>query len=248
MGSSTILIKDVPEILAEFPKRKKKIIIVRFLSKKSKERVHERIQEESKQIMDQVQRLRDHLHSIQVKHNDEILKQPTLKDAHIYCVLQGISAQQYGPLIEQYIIHIFGYKKRNAGDCVGDCSKEREGICENVEIKASLGGSTHTKFNYVQIRLSQNIDYYLLTAYHLIPTNVDESGVLYIFRVPKEEMKALILQYGGYAHGTIKERGKITIDSINCKDGPIREYAIRPQYGDKCWNTLLQYKCTESDL
>ena len=243
---------------------KKKLIIVKFLRKKSpkKVRVDDTIIEPDPQLEHQqnpvykphpkermIGKLKDHLQSARVKHEEEIMKQPTLKDAHIYCVLHGISAQQYGPLLERYIIQKFQYIKSHAGDCVGDCYNGKGGKSENIEIKASLGGATHTKFNYVQIRLSQKIDYYILTAYHLIPENVEKAGALYIFRVPKEGMKELILLYGGYAHGTVKEHGKITAEKLEEDlNSPIREYAIRPLFGDKCWNALLLYLCQEDDL
>ena len=78
---------------------------------------------------------------------------------------------------------------------------------------------------------------------------------MYIFRVPKEGMKELILLYGGYAHGTVKEHGKITAEKLELEmemgvDGkdlhsPIREYAIRPLFGDKCWNALLTHLSPE---
>ena len=86
---------------------KKKLIIVKFLRKKSLEKVKvsdlepdpQRERQQPKERM--IGRLKDHLQSTRVKHDEEIMKQPTLKDAHIYCVLHGISAQQYGPLLER---------------------------------------------------------------------------------------------------------------------------------------------------
>jgi hypothetical protein len=38
---------------------------------------------------------------------------------------------------------------------------------KNSEVKVSLGGATHSKFNFVQIRPSHDCDTYILTAYHL---------------------------------------------------------------------------------
>jgi hypothetical protein len=179
--------------------------------------------EEVMEKNDSIKRLKEHLLLSRTKHDDAILKEKTLKQAHIYCIIHNISAQQYGPLLEKYIINKYNYKKNSASNCIGDCSKEKE----NIEIKASLGGSTHTKFNYVQIRIGQNITSYLLTAYHLSNSNVEEGGELYIFKISKNDMKELIVSYGGYAHGTVTEHGKITIESLNNEDNK-KEYAIRP--------------------
>ena len=57
-------------------------------------------------------------------------------------------------------------------------------------------------------------------------------------------MKELILKYGGYAHGTIKEHGKITFEDLNDKNNK-KEYAIRSKYCDKCWNELLRFRVDE---
>jgi len=180
-----------------------------------------------------VQALKDHLVCSSINHETAIMKEPTLKAAHIYCVLNNISAQQYGPLLEKYILLKNNFKKNSAADCNGDCSKDGK----NAEVKASLGGAKHTKFNWVQIRVSHDINYYILTAYHLTTENVETEGELYVFNVPKSEMIPLIVQHGGYAHGTIKEYGKITADLDQTK-----EYAIRPTYGDKCWKDFMRFR------
>ena len=190
-----------------------------------------------------IERLKEHLVFSKINHEDKIIECPSLKDTHIYCILQNISAQQFGPLIEKYIIHKFNYKKNSASDCIGDCVKNSE----NMEIKASLGGAGHTKFNYVQIRPSQDVALYLLTAYYLTGENVEKEGELYIFKVPKKDIKGIIVSFGGYAHGTVKEHGKITTESIN-DEKSVKEYAIRPSYNDACWNALLPFRVSESEL
>jgi hypothetical protein len=192
---------------------------------------------------ERVKRLEEHLALSTVKHEDLIMEQPTLKEAHAYCVIYSISAQQFGPLLERYIRIKFNYIKNKAEDCTGDCSKDGK----NSEVKVSLGGSSHTKFNFVQIRPSHSCDSYILTAYHLSPENVASEGDLYIFKIPKAEIKTLVLSYGGYAHGTLKEHGPITMDSLN-NDKSIKEYAIRPTLNDKCWAALLPFRISETAL
>ena len=192
---------------------------------------------------ERVKRLKEHLALSKVKHEDQIMKLETLKDAHTYCVIHGVSAQQYGPLLERFIRTKFNFVKNKAEDCTGDCSKDGK----NSEVKVSLGGATHSKFNFVQIRPSHDCETYILTAYHLSSENVESEGDLYVFKVPKSEMKSLIISYGGYAHGTIKEHGKITIDSLNDVKST-KEYALRPSINDDCWKALMHFTVPETAL
>ena len=191
-----------------------------------------------------VKRLREHLALSKVKHEDQVMKLDTLKEAHTYCVIHGVSAQQYGPLIERFIRTKFNYTKNRAEDCTGDCSKDGK----NSEVKVSLGGATHTKFNFVQIRPSHDCDTYILTAYHLSSENVESEGELYVFTVPKSEIKKLVVSYGGYAHGTVKEHGKMTMDSLNDEKNGIKEYALRPTINNDCWKALMAFRVPETDL
>lgn len=190
-----------------------------------------------------VNMLEEHLSLSKIKHDEQIMKITNLKDAHIYCIIYHVSAQQYGPLLEKFIRIKFDYIKNKSKDCVGDCSK----YGKNIEIKVSLGGETHTKFNFVQIRPSHKCDIYLLTAYHLSTDNVKSQGELYIFQISKEEIKKIISLYGTYAHGTIKEHGKITIETLNDETN-IKEYALRTTINDDLWMSLLKYRIFESDI
>lgn len=188
-------------------------------------------------------RLKELLIFSKIKHEEEIMKLTTLKDANIYCVIHKLSAQQYGPLLERFIRTKFNFIKNKAEDCTGDCYKNGE----NSEVKVSLGGITHSKFNFVQIRPLHDCDMYILTAYHLCQKNVENGGDLYIFKVPKEDIKNLVASYGGYAHGTVKEHGPITIESLNDKN-IIKEYALRPKINDDCWKALMVYRVKETDI
>jgi hypothetical protein len=47
--------------------------------------------------IERVKRLREHLTLSNVKHEDQIMKLGTLKEAHTYCVIHSVSAQQFGP-------------------------------------------------------------------------------------------------------------------------------------------------------
>jgi len=188
-----------------------------------------------------IERLKEHLSSANVKHEVEIQKQPTLKDAHIYCMIHRITGQEYGPMIERYIRTKFNY--RNTKNSKDDTSKDGK----NIEIKVSLGGKNHTKFNFVKFIPSHNCAKYILTAYHLSSENVDTAGELYIFKMSNADIKSLILGYGGYAHGTFKEHGTITKESLNNENNK-KEYALRPAFNNGLWRALLPFRVSEAEL
>jgi hypothetical protein len=190
-----------------------------------------------------IMKLKEHLAISKIDHKQSILSEPTLKDAHVYCLINKLSAQQYGPLLEKFICEKFSFIKNSATEAMGDCQKNGK----NVEIKVSLGGDKNCKYNYVQIRPNHDCDEYLFTAYHLSDENVEEQGQLYIFQVSKLDLLSIICEYGGYAHGTVKKNGKITFESMT-NDKNDKEYAIRPKYGDKCWTVLSKYRISEYEL
>jgi hypothetical protein len=169
-------------------------------------------------------------------HKVEIMKEPDIKRAHIYCKINQLSGQVSGPLIELYIKNKYGMEKNNASLCKGDLQHNQI----NFEIKISNGGKENNKFNYVQLRMNHDC-VYIFTAYYICIDNVENEGELYIFKLNKKELKDLIYKYGGYAHGTVQKLGKITEDDLDNQEND-KEYAIRPKYGDKCWIELLNYR------
>ena len=180
--------------------------------------------------------LQSFLDSSKMNYKKEIIKQQTLKDAHIYCKINCISGQVSGLLIENYIKQKYNMTKNCASKCIGDL-KYRE---TNIEIKVSNGGQNNNKFNYVQIRTNHDCEY-LFTAYYVHSSNIDSLGELFIFRLTKNDIKPIILKYGGYAHGTVKKLGIITQTDLEDCDNK-KEYALRPKYNDGCWNALLQFR------
>jgi len=180
-------------------------------------------------------KLKNILDNSKINHKNNIMNQLTLKDAHIYCKLYNLSGQITGPLIENYIKDNYNMLKNDASSCIGDLQYNKE----NIEIKVSNGGKDNNKFNYVQLRMNHTCNY-IFTAYYINNGNIDELGKLYIFKLNKENIKKIILEHGSYAHGTIQKLGPITIDDLNNTEND-KEYSIRPKYGDKCWNNLLQF-------
>jgi hypothetical protein len=85
---------------------------------------------------------------------------------------------------------------------------------------------------------------YILTAYYISLKNVDELGELFIFRIDKKNIQSLIAKYGSYAHGTKSKLGDITLDDLTDVKNK-KEYALRPKFGDACWNELLKFKVEE---
>ena len=175
----------------------------------------------------------------QCNHKIEIMKEDNIKRAHIYCKINQLSGQVSGPLIEYYIKTKYCMEKNNASLCLGDLQHNQV----NFELKISTGGKENNRFNYVQLRMNHDC-VYIFTAYYLCEDNIDNEGELFIFKLNKDDIKKLILSYGGYAHGTVQKLGKITeIELSNTAND--KEYAIRPKYGDKCWNELLSFRVDE---
>ena len=112
----------------------------------------------------------------------------------------------------------------------------------NYEIKISVH-ARDSKLNFVQIRPDHNVDYYILIGYNMYAD--DELGKAHIFKIPSDALYDLVIQYGGYAHGTNSELGVINHDTLkgrNC------EYALRcnpnATTGKNAllWNTMLTYE------
>jgi len=62
-------------------------------------------------LLNNINKLKEHLKSLHISHEEEILKLNTLKDANIYCVINNITSQQYGPLLEKFIQSKFNFIK-----------------------------------------------------------------------------------------------------------------------------------------
>ena len=201
------------------------------------------ITKETEPQIERIQKLLEHLSLVKINHENQVMKMATLKDAHVYCVINNVPTQQYGLILEKFIRTKFNYIKNKAKSCTGDCSKDGK----NTEVKVSLGGATHTKFNYVQIRPSHDYDTCILTAYHLSIKNIESCGELYILKIPKLDVQNIVVAFGGYAHGTVKEYGKITFDSLNDKNNS-KEYALRPTINSKCWEALMPFRIIEDEL
>jgi len=169
---------------------------------------------------------------------EEIHQEVSVKDAHIFALINRVIPAKSGTLIQDYVQRRYNFKQNKAKYCIGDFKIPKR----NIEIKCSLGGCEHNQFNFVQIRLSHVCDY-LLTAYLLTAENIEEEGELFLFYVPKENMRTLVLEYGGYAHGTVQAQGKICAENLQTHF----IYAIRPKVGTPRWNALMPFRIENVD-
>lgn len=164
----------------------------------------------------------------------KILSESDIRNACILAKTQ-LSSQAAAPTLERWIkSHL------NIAQPVDETSGDGVYQGDNVEIKVSLGGKSG-QFNFVQIRPDHDVQAYLFLTYSIWKDEITW------FMIPSEELYALIPDFGGYAHGTIKALGKITHDNIkgrNC------EYALRPDphkasgKAKDLWDQLSTWKWT----
>lgn len=178
----------------------------------------------------------------QCNHKKEIMKEANLKRVHIYCKIRQLSGQVSGPLIEYYIMMKYGMSKIKPSLCQGDLQHNEI----NYELKISNGGKDNNQFNYVQLRMNHDC-VYIFTAYYISVDNIDTEGELFIFKMNKDDVKKIIVAFGGYAHGTKHKLGGITETELDNPEND-KEYAIRPKYGDKCWNELLHFRVEDLNI
>ena len=162
----------------------------------------------------------------------EIAKAKTFRDAAIIAKSE-LSPQAAATPLESWVkdfLRMTPALNETSGDGVYQGS--------TVELKQSLGGKTGSAFNFVQIRPDHDVDNYILTTYDIFNDNTTW------FNIPADDMHDLIVEFGGYAHGTIKALGPITADTLkgrNC------EYAIRPSSQGKgkkreLWDCMLEWQ------
>ena len=128
------------------------------------------------------------------------------------------------------------------GHSLNNTSGDGHKNCINYEIKSSVHAK-NSKLNFVQIRPDHNVDYYIFIAYNMYEN--ENIGKGHIFKIPSNNLYELIVNYGGYAHGTCDKLENITIDNIkgrNC------EYALRCDPNAKkgknleLWNEFIKYE------
>jgi hypothetical protein len=186
------------------------------------------------QVTDMQDKIRNYLNQKSMtyeQHQNEI-RNASIKDAHLYCLLANVPSAMVGRLLEARI----------------------GGASPSIDIHVSLKSGVQKKqFHYTQVRICDEIEVYLMTAYDLSEDNAEHGGVLYVFRVDKDAMLYLLSRFGQYAHGTIKEQGKITLEKLKAESIAIDPsqtcgYALRPVLGGECWEALMKYRVLVDDV
>ena len=183
-----------------------------------------------------------------IQNNEEILKIcKNEKDILRQCILckYYLSSNKWSLILQESIKNKFNINK-SMNNTSGD------GLIngKNIEIKVSLGDSLGN-FNFVQLRPSHKIDYYLFLVYNLHEPKSD-LGKIYWFLTEANELYKLVPKYGGYAHGTKKINGEITLENILKNN---YEYSLRPNpfsnendKKKKLWNEMIKYIKTEREI
>jgi len=109
-----------------------------------------------------------------------------------FTTIAFLNAQKKSPKIEQFIRKKLQHNPVNSK--IGQGDGEKKGIYYEYKISTT---NKKEKINALQIRLWQEIDYYLLGYIDEIKL---ENSRLYL--VPKKEMEELCNQYGTATHGT----------------------------------------------
>lgn len=161
------------------------------------------------------------------------------RDLFKKCILckKHLTPSQWSCVLEEHVKHVLNIGKRTDNISGDGCSRS---LKYNIEIKVSLG-DLRGNLHFVQLRPDHKIDFYVFLVYNLFE---GELGKNYWFVCKPHELYKLLPEYGGYAHGTIKQLGKITVDNIfgrNC------EYALRPHpngkkqtKGGQLWDMFLK--------
>lgn len=106
-----------------------------------------------------------------------------------------INPQSYGARVEKRIQEELGYSKIKSKDACGDILSP---CGSKVEVKISLLTSTNSGLNLVQLRLFQDVDYYLCVAYDCRDISKFNK---YVFLLTHDEMVEETLNATA-AHGT----------------------------------------------
>jgi hypothetical protein len=156
------------------------------------------------QVTDMQEKIRNYLNQKSMtyeQHQNEI-RNASIKDAHLYCLLANVPSAMVGRLLEARI----------------------GGASPSIDIHVSLKSGVQKKqFHYTQVRICDEIEVYLMTAYDLSEDNAEHGGDLYVFRVGKDAMADLLRRYG-------------------------RDDALRPVVGGRCWNALMPFRVFAQDL
>lgn len=188
-----------------------------------------------------VEDLRDKKHLKEKK--DAIKQAKDSKDLWEKCVLLRVYTSPQSTDAEKLIksdLELSNALCNNSGDCIKNGTK--------YEIKVSVHDEK-CKVNIRQIRPHHDIDFYLIVTFNLYEGT---KGKAYIFKIPSNIIYDLVVDYGGYTHGTVSKNGIISKNSIGDKS-KLYEYSLSPDpnaengnKSKKLWNEFLKYEVNYS--
>jgi hypothetical protein len=168
-----------------------------------------------------------------------IIQATTSKNLWEVCVLLRVYTSPQSTDAEKIIkknLQINNAEDNISGDGV------KNGI--KYEIKVSVH-DVNCKVNIRQIRPHHNVDFYIIIAFNLFGGS---KGEAYVFKIPAEVIYELVVDYGGYTHGTVSKNGIVTKESISDKNTR-HEYSLTADpnatYGTKSrklWDRFIEYK------
>lgn len=163
-----------------------------------------------------------------------------MRDVCILC-REYVSGSSFGALIEAWLRAKFGLQKSDEGDIYVHIEDQKE----LWEVKVSLGDKDDS-WIMQQLRPHHRAVKYLIVLY-----NVVDDEVTYCL-VPYDKMNEAILEWGGYSHGTIKEKGIITAETLYKSDNefgiPFSKFAKKGTKKKAAWEYLSQYQIEEEEL
>lgn len=174
--------------------------------------------------------LKNKLLSDKTDHWVKIKSLKSINEAFAYSKV-NLTGPQYGPLLEKYLINRYKWKQIQAKKMCGDIKTNRHVF----ELKVSLSGSEKKPFNFNGIR-NQPIDFYILIAYYVDLKNSHDLGELFIFKLNKDELYALLGKH--FSHGCKSLWEKV--------DEKIKKLGV--VYKSAKWSKLLKYRISEQEL
>jgi len=156
--------------------------------------------------MSNQEKIRNYLNQKSLTYEQHLkeIRNVSIKDAHLYCLLANVSSNTVGRLLDARI---------------------GKGVSSRVSIYVSLKSAFPKKqFHYTQVKICDEIEVYLMTAYDLSENNAENGGELYVFRLGKDAMIDLLRRYA------------------------TRDNSLHPVFGGECWNALMSFRVSEEDV
>lgn len=156
------------------------------------------------------------------------------REACVHCRAY-LRPQSFGQTLEMFI-----KRKFKLQDKVNETSGDAASAIGNIEIKVSLGDKDGG-WCMQQIRPHHNVDFYLGMFYSL---NEDR---VYFILIPHNEINKLVMEFGGFAHGTKNKKGKMVIDSEDEFGLFFNKYKENTR-SFRLWEKIKQFELSEEEL